>query len=63
MSRRVSFVALWLYAIATAADFAAHLSEDRQAGRDPLAPANLAVAVSAALFWPIDLVARRLLGR
>jgi hypothetical protein len=62
MSRRVALVALWLYAIAAAADVAVHLSQNRQAAQDWLEPANLAVAVSAGLFWPIDLVARRLLA-
>jgi hypothetical protein len=63
MIRRVALVALWLYAIAAAADIAVHLNDDRQRGPGWLAPANLAVAVSAGLFWPIDLVARRLLAR
>jgi hypothetical protein len=63
MSRRISLVALWLYAVLAAADIAVHLNDDRQAGQDWLAPDNLAVAVSAGLFWPVDLVARRLLAR
>jgi hypothetical protein len=63
MSRRVWLILLWLYAIAAAADVAFHLNEDRKRGPGWLAPANLAVAVSAGLFWPIDLVARRLLAR
>ncbi len=56
-------MALCLYALAAAADVAAHLGEHRRAGRDWLAPANLAVAVSAGLFWPIDLVAQLLVAR
>ena len=63
MNRRVWLVALWLYAILAAADIAGHLNDDRLAGQNWLAPDNLAVAVSAGLFWPVDLVARRLLGR
>jgi len=63
MTRRVALVALWFYMIAAAADIAVHLNEDRQRGPDWLTPANLAVAFSAGLFWPIDLVARRLLAR
>jgi hypothetical protein len=63
MSRRVWLVALWLYAVLAAADVAIHLNEDRLAGQDWRAPDNLAVAVSAGLFGPVDLVARRLLGR
>ena len=56
-------VALWLYALVAVADVAVHRSEDRRAGRDWLAPAHLAVAVSAGLFWPVDLVAQRLFAR
>jgi hypothetical protein len=63
MSRRVWLVALWLYAVLAVADVAIHLNEDRLAGQDWRASDNLAVAVSAGLFWPVDLVARRLLGR
>jgi hypothetical protein len=63
MSRRVWLVALWLYAILAAADIAVHLGEDHRAGQDWRAPHNLAVAVAAGLFWPIDLVARLLLPR
>jgi hypothetical protein len=63
LSRRVWLVALWVYALAAAADVAFQLSEDRWAGRDWLAPANLIVTMSAGLFWPVDLVAQRLLGR
>jgi hypothetical protein len=63
MSRRTWLVALWLYAVLAAADIAVHLNEDRQAGQDWLAPDNLAVAFSASLFWPVDLIARRLLAR
>ncbi len=63
MSRRVWLVVLWLYAIVAAADIAVHLREDTRAGQDWRAPDNLAVAVSAGLFWPVDLVAQVLLGR
>lgn len=63
MSRRVWLAVLWLYAIVAAADMAVHLNEDRLAGQDWRAPDNLAVAMSAGLFWPVDLVARRLLAR
>lgn len=63
MSRRVWLVALSLYALAAAADVAFHLAEDRRIGQNYLDPANLVVAVSAGLFWPIDLVARQLFAR
>ena len=61
MSRRVWLVVLWLYALGAAADMAGHLGADRRAGGDWMRPANLAVAFSAGLFWPADLVARLLL--
>jgi hypothetical protein len=63
MSRRVWLIALWLYAILAAADAAVHLRADALSGQDWRAPDNLAVAVSAGLFWPVDLVAQVLLGR
>jgi len=62
-SRRIWLVGLSLYAIAAAADIAVHLNQDRQAGREWLNTANLAVAFSAGLFWPVDLVAQQLLSR
>ncbi len=61
--RRVWLLALWLYAVAAFADIALHLAEHHRAGRDFLSPANLAVAVSAGLFWPLDLAAQLLLAR
>jgi hypothetical protein len=63
MSRRVWLAGLSLYALAAAADIAVHLNADRLAGEHWLDPDNLAVAVAAGLFWPVDLVAQRLLGR
>ena len=63
MSRRVWLAALWLYAIAAASDMTLHLSEDARAGQDWRAPDNLVVAFSAGLFWPVDLLAQRLLAR
>lgn len=63
LRRRVWLVALWLYALAAAADVTAHLAAQRRAGRDWLAPSPIVVAVSAGLFWPLDLVAQLLLAR
>ena len=62
MRRRAWLIGLWLYAIAAAGDFALHLNAGRRAGENWLDPANLAVAVSAGLFWPVDLVAQWLLS-
>ncbi len=63
MSRRACLLALWLYAIAAAGDFAFHLYADRRPGEDWLTAANLTVAFSASLFWPVDIVAQLLLAR
>jgi hypothetical protein len=63
LRRRAWLVALWLYALAAAADIAVHLIEHQRAGREWLAPAPLVVAASAGLFWPVDLVAHLLLAR
>ena len=60
--RRLWLAALWLYAIAAAADVAAHADADRRAGETWYAPDNLIVSFSASLFWPVDLVARLLLA-
>jgi hypothetical protein len=56
-------MALCFYAAAAAIDFAAHLAADSRAGRNWHEPANLAVAFSAGLFWPADLIAALLLPR
>jgi hypothetical protein len=63
MSRRVWLVGLCLYAIVGAADAAIFLRDEARAGQDWWSPDNIAVAFSAALFWPVDLVARSLLAR
>jgi hypothetical protein len=51
-----------LYGAAALADIAWHLAEDTRAGQDWRAPANLVVAFSAGLFWPVDLIAEYLLS-
>jgi hypothetical protein len=63
LSRRVWLIALCLYALAAAADVTVHAYEDVEAGQNWLDPANFVVALSAGMFWPIDLIARYLLGR
>jgi hypothetical protein len=63
MNRRAWLVGLSLYAIAGATDIAVHLQGDVREGEDWWAPDNLAVAFSAGLFWPVDLLARPLLNR
>jgi hypothetical protein len=61
MRKGVWLVVLCLYAVGVAADMAAHLMADVGAGQSWHDPANLAVAFSAALFWPADLIASLLL--
>jgi hypothetical protein len=63
MSRQVWLIALCLYAAAAAIDFGVHLTADSRAGQDWHDPGNLAVAFSAGLFWPADLIAALLLPR
>jgi len=63
MSRRAWLIGLSLYAIAGVADAAIFLHHEARAGEDWWSADNLAVAFSAGLFWPVDLVAKSLLGR
>ena len=62
MGRRVWLTALCLYGLAAVADIALHLRDDTAIGQDWWALDNLVVAFSAGLFWPVDLVAQRLLA-
>ena len=61
-ARRLWLAALVLYGAAALADIAWHLAEDTRAGQDWRAPANLVVAFSAGLLWPVDLIAEYLLS-
>jgi hypothetical protein len=61
MRRRLWLAALVLYAIAGLADGAGRFIEPPAAGTQPSTGSTLAVAFCAGLFWPIDVVARRLL--
>ena len=62
-ARRLWLLALVLYGATAFADIVAHLAADVRAGQNWWAPDNLAVAVSAGLFWPVDLIAGHLLSR
>ena len=57
-ARTAWLIALLLYAAAAAGDAAWHLREGHAAGAARFAPDRLAVALSACLFWPVDLVAQ-----
>jgi len=56
-------LALVLYGAAAVANIVVHLAADVRAGQNWWDPANLTVAVSAGLFWPVDLIAGHLLAR
>ena len=60
--RWVWLAVLLLYGAAGAGDFAYHLTRDLHTGRRASEYPEVAVAFSAALFWPLDLVAMRLLA-
>jgi hypothetical protein len=55
--------ALVLYGIAATGDFAYHLINDLHSGNRAIGYPEVVVAFSAALFWPLDIVAMALLGR
>jgi hypothetical protein len=60
---RSAWLALLLfYALAASGDFAYHLIEDVRTGNDAIEVSDIAVAFSAAVFWPVDLIAMALLA-
>jgi hypothetical protein len=60
--RPAALAALVLYGLAAAGDFAYHLSEDLHTGNQAIEVSEVAVAFSAAVFWPVDVVAMALLA-
>ena len=62
MHRRAWLIGLLLYGFAAAADFAYHLIDDLRSGNQQIEFSEIAVAFSASLFWPIDVVAMGLLS-
>ena len=60
--RSAWLAALVLYGLAASGDFAYHLIEDLRAGNQAIELSNIAVAFSAAVFWPVDLIAMALLA-
>ena len=62
MGRRAWLVGLCLYGLAASIDFAYHLAYDARGASRPVWYSELPVAFSAALFWPVDIVAMALLG-
>jgi uncharacterized protein (DUF2344 family) len=61
MSRRAWLIGLCLYGFAGSVDFAYHLIADFRSADRTVKYAELPVAYSAALFWPVDIVAMALL--
>ena len=59
--RSAWLAALLVYALAGGGDFAYHLIEDVRTGDDSIEVSDIAVAFSAAVFWPVDLIAMALL--
>ena len=58
----VWLAALVLYGLAAGGDFAYHLIDDLHTGNEAIEVSEIAVAFSAALFWPVDLIAMALLA-
>ena len=61
MGRRAWLIGLWLYGLAACVDFAYHLIVDVGGADQTSKYAEIPVAYSAALFWPVDIVAIALL--
>jgi hypothetical protein len=51
-----------LYGVAAGLDVARHLTDDVYSGNQEIEFPEIAVAFSAGLFWPVDLVAKALLS-
>ena len=59
---RLWLLGLSLYALAAAADIGFHLYDNLTGGNGEIEFSEFAVAFSAGLFWPVDLVAMALLA-
>ena len=60
--RSAWLAAILFYALAASGDFAYHLIEDLRTGNDAIDFSDITVAFSAAVFWPVDLIAMALLA-
>jgi hypothetical protein len=63
LRHRLWLVGMSLYALAAAADSGYHLHDGFTSGDGEVEFSEFAVAYSAGLFWPLDLIAMALLGR
>ena len=61
MGRRAWLIGLWFYGSAACVDFAYHCTFDVGRADQTSKYAEIPVAYSAALFWPVDIVAMALL--
>ena len=61
LRRRAWLLLLLFYAFGAGIDIGRHLAGDLRGGDGSIETAEVAVAVTAGLFWPIDLVAMILL--
>ena len=59
--RSVWLAALLLYGLAAGGDFAYHLIEHPHTAKPAIGVPEILVAFTAALFWPVDLIAMSLL--
>jgi hypothetical protein len=57
MRRRAWLIGLWLYGAAACVDFAYHWIVDVHRPDQTISYTEIPVAYSAALFWPVDVVA------
>jgi hypothetical protein len=62
MHRRAWLVGLLFYGLGAGIDFAYHLIDDLYSGDKAIEFSKVAVAFSAGLFWPIDMIAMALLA-
>ena len=62
MGRRAWLIGLCLYGLAGCVDFAYHLIANGRSAGPTINYAELPVVYSAALFWPVDIVAMALLN-
>ena len=62
MGRRADLIGLCLYGLVACIDFTYHLTWGARGPVWPIRYSELPVAFSAALFWPIDIVAMALLA-
>jgi hypothetical protein len=60
--RSLWLAALVIYTVAASGDFVYHLIENLHTGNQAIEFSEVLVAFSAAVFWPVDLIAMALLA-